>query len=138
VGSLRRDYVDERWSLRRQLGSVVDGPELAIADVPVPVRRLDALGLDVAFLKVDAEGFELEALRGLAETIERGRPVVLVERSDSFDGVSSFLGAHRYMPFAYVVGSRKLVPYVAQDVANVFFLPEGSRPVATSPPTPSG
>lgn len=47
----------------------------------VPVRRGDDLlaGVDVGFLKMDAEGWELHALAGLTETIRRCRPVMFVE-----------------------------------------------------------
>jgi FkbM family methyltransferase len=123
VASLRRDAVDERWSLRRQLGAAVDGPALRVEERTVPVRRLDGLGLSPGFVKVDVEGFEVEVLRGLAETIDRARPVLLVERSASFAGVREFLEARDYRPFAYVPHSRELVPLDAHDVTNVVFLP---------------
>jgi FkbM family methyltransferase len=131
VASARRDAVQERWSLRRQLGARVDGPALRIQERVVPVRRLDGLGLAPGFVKLDVEGFELEVLRGLRETIERTRPVVLVERSASFDEVSEFLGRYAYRPFAYVSGD--FAPYERHDVTNVFFLPPDVAP--TSPPT---
>ena len=54
-----------------------------VAEVPVPVARGDDLveGQIVGRLsiKVDVEGFELYALRGLAGTIERHRPLILTE-----------------------------------------------------------
>jgi FkbM family methyltransferase len=123
VASVRLDAVQERWSLRRQLGARVDGPELRIEERAVPVRRLDDLGLEPAFVKLDVEGFELAVLRGLEQTVERARPVVLVERSDSFADVTQFLTSRGYELFVYATASRELVPYAAQDVTNVFFLP---------------
>jgi FkbM family methyltransferase len=49
----------------------------------VSVRRLDSFGFDdVAFLKVDVEGHELELLTGAQQTIRRNRPVVLIEVKD--------------------------------------------------------
>lgn len=48
--------------------------------IVVPTEPLDALGLtDVALLKVDVEGHEPEVLAGARETIDRCRPLVLIE-----------------------------------------------------------
>jgi FkbM family methyltransferase len=132
VASVRRDSVDERWSLRRQLGNRVDGPRLEVREQDVPVRRLDDLALAPAFVKVDVEGFEVEVLRGLAETLRSHRPVVLVERSASYAGVEELLGALGYSAFAYVPGEARLVPYASQDVTNVFFLPAEAAARVTS------
>lgn len=46
----------------------------------VPVVTVDGLGLrDLAHVKVDAEGFEEEVLRGARETLTRCRPVLSLE-----------------------------------------------------------
>ena len=46
----------------------------------VPVVRLDDLELDhVGLIKLDLEGYELWALRGARETIERWAPVMIIE-----------------------------------------------------------
>ncbi|WP_203073567.1 FkbM family methyltransferase [Falsiroseomonas ponticola] len=46
----------------------------------VEVVTIDSLGLhDLAHVKVDAEGFEEEVLRGAAETLRRCRPVLSLE-----------------------------------------------------------
>lgn len=47
----------------------------------VPARTLDSFGLtDVDFIKIDCEGYELCVLRGAVKTLERWRPVVIVEQ----------------------------------------------------------
>lgn len=43
------------------------------------VIRLDNLDLDVDFLKLDVEGYELFALQGSVETIKRCKPAIMVE-----------------------------------------------------------
>jgi FkbM family methyltransferase len=49
--------------------------------VPVKVRAIDSYGLDdVDFLKIDVEGFEFDVLQGASETIQRCRPVVVIEQ----------------------------------------------------------
>lgn len=54
-----------------------DGPGLAVT---VPLRRLDDLEVgDLGFLKIDVEGHEYAVLDGGLETLDRHRPVILVE-----------------------------------------------------------
>ena len=49
----------------------------------VPIARLDAvIDQDVAFVKVDVEGHELNVLNGAIELVERCQPVFLVEAED--------------------------------------------------------
>jgi FkbM family methyltransferase len=53
------------------------GPAQAIT---VPLRTLDEYEFtDVALLKIDVEGHEMEVLKGASRTIDRERPVILVE-----------------------------------------------------------
>jgi FkbM family methyltransferase len=49
-------------------------------ELHVPVRRLDDLGIpDVGFIKIDAEGFERDVLKGAMRTLERDKPNLLIE-----------------------------------------------------------
>jgi FkbM family methyltransferase len=66
-------------SLEPQLARAVP----ACAVQPVPVARLDAVVQeDVAFVKIDVEGHELNVLDGATGLLERSRPVFLVEAED--------------------------------------------------------
>ncbi|HEY1790618.1 MAG TPA: FkbM family methyltransferase, partial [Verrucomicrobiae bacterium] len=60
---------------------LIDGNQVVeIKDVSVAVKRLDDFKLEnIGFMKVDVEGFELEVLKGGAETIARHHPNIYIE-----------------------------------------------------------
>lgn len=116
--SLLREQVQSSSSLRRRLGARMDGADFEITARSVPVRPLDCLALDAAFVKVDVQGFERRALLGLRRTIERCRPVLLVERPEP--DVDALLTAWGYAPHEFAGG--RLTPGVA-DRTNTVYLP---------------
>ncbi|HEV7456742.1 MAG TPA: FkbM family methyltransferase [Roseococcus sp.] len=123
---------------------------------PVTVLPLDALELtDVTAIKLDAEGYEEEVLRGGRETLRRCRPVLSVEieerhRPGSTVAVPALLAEWGYTAWFWHAG--RLHPFAAFDAATMqvaspdpsvfaasdpyiftfFFLPggEGLRPLA--------
>ncbi len=57
------------------------GDSRVAGDGDIPMHTLDSFCLrDVDFIKIDTEGYELNAIRGAKETIERCRPVMVVEQ----------------------------------------------------------
>ncbi len=100
---------------------------LRLKEVTVELRRLDDLDLDPSFVKIDVEGAELGVLRGMRKTIEKCRPVLMIERSERFDQVVDLLSGDEYLPFAYDVDTGEFTEYLGQQTVNVFFLPPGKR-----------
>jgi len=88
---------------------------------------VDDLGLDVAFAKVDVQGAETAALRGMRETIERSRPILLVEKSSSYKAVGRLLSGVGYEPWRFDPMIGKFRPGVgvfeSSHHSNVFFVP---------------
>lgn len=118
--SLWRDGVTGSTSLRARLGHRMDSPEFEIVAREVPVRRLDGLGLDPSFVKLDVQGAEDVALKGLRETLERARPVLLIESAG--EEVVRRLDGMDYEPLAYDAARHMLVPGRFGAV-NTFFRP---------------
>src|SRR6185437_12537125 len=74
-----RDLVYALASLEPKRGS----PNKRVLSINVPTVRLDAIvHQDVAFVKVDVEGHELNVLNGAVELLEYSQPVFLVEAED--------------------------------------------------------
>ncbi|PZF86791.1 FkbM family methyltransferase [Micromonospora deserti] len=88
----------------------------------VEVRRvtLDSLGLtDVRFVKLDIEGHELPALRGAAETVQRDRPVLLIEVEERIQPVEPLLELLAGWGYrGYVLPGRTWVPLADFDLGG--------------------
>ena len=103
-----------RASLKR------DGP-IAVVPVTVPVRRLDGFDLAPTIIKIDVEGLELAVLRGAARTIERHRPLILLELSANKAEIIETMDQADYGCFAYA--NDRLTPAnAATKATNVIFV----------------
>jgi FkbM family methyltransferase len=119
----RDDLVDERGGLRDRLGDLMDGRDFRVEEVTAAVLPLDDLALAPDFIKIDVEGSELRVLRGLADTIERSRPILLIERSGDFQAIRELLSARGYRAYSYRRDIARFVPFESHAPgANVFFL----------------
>jgi FkbM family methyltransferase len=90
----------ETWAGRatveseNRLEDCIDG---RIYGVTVPTRRLDDYDLAaVGFIKIDVEGHELSVLKGASQTIERHRPLMLIEIEDRHRP-NATRDVHRYL-----------------------------------------
>lgn len=124
--SLSREFVEDSPSLKRQLGAGMHSPDFQIVERRVEVRRLDDLHLAPAFVKVDVQGFEQPALTGMAQTLERYGPPVLVEAPQ--EDTLALMASLGYAPYVYDHPGRRLTALADQEVTNVLFardLPAG-------------
>jgi FkbM family methyltransferase len=100
-----------------------NGGRLEHREVTVEVKRIDGLGLEPDFVKLDVEGFELEVLRGMTETLARHKPVLLIEHAEEHAVVRSFLEQQGFA--AQVFEGGRLVPFTDQSPLNVVYVPAG-------------
>jgi FkbM family methyltransferase len=88
-----------------------------------PSFRIDSLNLPmVDFAKIDCEGFEVYALRGMRETIARCKPVLLIEAYDSLLKMQGFTRQDifdelRAYQFRYALGE------ASNDRVDIMFFP---------------
>lgn len=107
-----------------------------VRKISVPVIALDQLGLSPRLVKMDLQGMEMQALRGLNQTIQQNKPVFLIELSPEFYDIKNFLGQFGYNPYRFDPKSRSFAPYPAlaniKNLDNIYFFgPDESFPLAT-------
>ncbi|MFE1601526.1 FkbM family methyltransferase [Methylobacterium sp. ID0610] len=73
---------------------------LSINRLSCRVETLDAQGLKPAFIKIDVQGFELQVLKGAAETLNAFRPVLLIEAVPPEGEIVRFLRGLGYVECA--------------------------------------
>ena len=117
------------------LERAVNGASKAVASINVPTARLDSIvRRDVAFVKIDVEGHELNVLNGAIELLELSQPVFLVEAEDrhreqATQSIFDFFEARSYRGFflkdGYAFSTRQFSSTELQDASNL--LPDGGR-----------
>lgn len=99
-----------------------------IRSTQTPTLNIDSLGLECSFVKIDIQGEEFRALQGMADTIKRCQPVILVEMNLTQHGIAEFLQGKGYLPYTYDSATKVMLPGYGPhtgDHRNQFFLPEG-------------
>jgi FkbM family methyltransferase len=101
------------------------GGSVTLSQVTVPLATVDSLRLDVLAMKIDVEGTELDVLEGAASTIERQRPVVMLEASSGSGGAAHFLRSKGYELHTFDAARGDLADYdPARPVLNIIALPD--------------
>jgi hypothetical protein len=125
--ALARSEVEGRVpEILRTLGVAPGRAGVRIVETTVTVRPLDDLGLAPAFVKLDVQGWELRALAGMERTLERHRPVLMVENGSAMPALRERLAGLGYAARVYDPTRRRLLPADAQaNALNVLFTPAG-------------
>jgi FkbM family methyltransferase len=84
-----------------KLASVGKKPDKFAKEIKVRLRRLDSVVDELklpppALIKMDVEGSEIDVLEGARQTLERYRPIVLIEAHGTNGAIENFLVAIGY------------------------------------------
>lgn len=114
--------------------------KIIIKEKKIMCRKFDSLNLDIIphFIKIDAEGYDEFILKGMKKTIQKHKPIFLIEyNKEYFVNVKKILKG--YTPFFYDLKKNKMIklPYTINSkkisriskfnylsVRNIFFLPK--------------
>ncbi|MFZ5713022.1 MAG: FkbM family methyltransferase [Bradyrhizobium sp.] len=118
-------------------GAVYD--EADVTCMECEVRRGDDVisrDIEIALIKLDVEGFELRALRGLAETIGRSKPMIVMETDpdtlarcgDTIDMIKEFLLERSYLPSLLSLKKKSLLSKRSAVLSITPTFPHASAP----------
>lgn len=112
-----------------------DNPAVRMLRVDVEMRTFDSLSVeelgtdrDPEVVKIDVEGYEWQVVRGMIGMLSRAQPLVLFERSESFEDVKCELTALDYKLYDYDPDRNLLTDHDPdRGRINVFALPRSWR-----------
>ena len=119
--SLDREEVLSSKSLMRRIGGSVNMSDVRLEPIRVSIQLVDELNLSPDFVKLDLQGHEFAALQGMAQTLERSSPVMLIETPDS--RCRELLASAGFSPYTFDQRRANLAPET-KPVTNVVFLRE--------------
>jgi len=122
------DQAAARANLANHMNIAGIGDKVHFSKHEVNILKLDDLKLDPAAVKIDVEGFEDFAIKGMLETIKQSSPLIMVEfNKRSFAATKQLLQDLQYVTCSYDHESDEFSPFdEANPDLNVFFVPAKS------------
>ena len=106
--SFDRGSLEDHEPTRQRLARLADGAPVQLRPMQRPMVRIDDLGLQPGAVKLDVQGGELAAIRGMMATLERNRPPILMENNHHSSAIAALLEPLGYRPWNYDVRSNGL------------------------------
>jgi hypothetical protein len=92
-------------------------------ETEIPVKALDSLTLRPDIVKIDVEGYEIPVLEGMAKTIKRWLPILMIEYNDrNFETIAAWMTQLGYQILTYDCRAKHLIPYQGQNCLNLFYV----------------
>ena len=104
----------------------LQGRDYQLKIISVQLLTVDSLRLAPRVVKMDLQGLELAALKGMAQTIHRAHPVFMIEIGERHDQIVQFLVARGYSRWHWDGQALRLG--VRVDTLNAIFI-HGSDPL---------
>ncbi|HUP56858.1 MAG TPA: FkbM family methyltransferase [Bdellovibrionota bacterium] len=120
-GQLARDPAF-RNRLRAATGR--DDRPVELSEVPLSILRVDGLGIKPSVVKLDVQGFELEALRGMTETLATARPLLMIENGEGMAELRELLVGMGYSEPRSCRGTSLGALDPQHPSLNLFFVPD--------------
>ena len=121
--SFDRASLEAHGPTQRRLTALARGAPVQLRSIQRPVVRIDDLHLQPGAIKLDLQGGELAALRGMMATLDRHSPLILMENNRHSQPIAGLLEPLGYRPWNWDAQRQRLVapanPFEALNVAFV-------------------
>jgi FkbM family methyltransferase len=97
------------------------GSSFEVRPLICSLLKFDELGLAPDIVKIDVEGYELNVLKGMRDTLARCAPVLMLENSPGAKQVRLWLSGQGYRFFAYDARKNELREEVTLASVNNYF-----------------
>ncbi len=125
--SFDRASLEAHGPSRRRLAELAGGAPVQLRAIQRPVVRIDDLHLQPGAIKLDLQGGELAAIRGMMATLERHSPLILMENNRHSEPIAGLLGPIGYRPWNWdAIAGRLVAPDNPFEALNVVLVPSAT------------
>ena len=96
--------------------------DFIVRPVATTIVRLDDLALSPVVVKLDLQGHELGALKGMAVTLRDCSPLLMLENNPQMAECVRYLAGFGYTPFTYEERRHRVVAGINRPFLHAFFL----------------
>ena len=91
-------------------------------------KKLDNKNLNFQFIKIDAEGSELQIIRGGYRNLKKNNPIILLEKNKDFFKIKKILKKLKYKQYNYYNYNKKIFENLKNNKKfdNIYFLNNNS------------
>lgn len=107
-------------NLKNYLNKYLKNTDIKIKKKIVSIRKLDNFNLKSNFIKIDAEGFEFDILKGSINHLKKNYPIILIEKNKDFSKIKKFLNKLNYK--SYKIFKNKFVIDSENINEDIYFL----------------
>lgn len=120
---------EARHNLEKYLHIPHISQSVSFAENEAHIMALDDLAFHPDFVKIDVEGYEVAVLKGMRQTIERWRPILMIEvQPHNLVKVRSLLDPLAYVTLAYDHREHVFLRSYEAEPLNLFFVPPSRLP----------
>jgi len=114
-----------KFSLRKYFKKFkISMKKITIKEKVIICRKLDNKKLKFQFLKIDAEGSELQILKGAQKNIKKNNPIILLEKNRDFFKIKKFMKKLKYNHYNHYNHNKKKFENIKnlKQLENIYFL----------------
>ncbi len=95
---------------------------ISIIKKKIYIKKIDKIKTNIDLIKIDTNGYELQVINSLKDTIKNSKPVIILETNQDILNIKKFLKKYSYNDYFYNAEEKKLKRVKKKYPLNTFFL----------------